>query len=109
MSTPSREEVLGAWFTRVSTELGLDLAALDPATRDELVGLLLDVARDAAHQVARPAAPVTTFLVGYAAGLAGGDPAALREAATTASRLATGGADADGSGADGGETGGAHP
>lgn len=36
-------------------------------------GLVLDLARDVAHSVARPAAPVTTFLVGYAAGLRGGD------------------------------------
>ena len=31
-------------------------------------GLILDLARDAAHSVERPAAPITTFLVGYAAG-----------------------------------------
>ena len=30
--------------------------------------LLLDIARDAAHAVNRPAAPITTFLLGYAAG-----------------------------------------
>lgn len=35
-------------------------------------GLVLDLARDAAHSVERPAAPITTFLVGYAAGLRGG-------------------------------------
>jgi hypothetical protein len=29
--------------------------------------LVLDVAREAAHNVQRPAAPVTTFLLGYAA------------------------------------------
>lgn len=34
--------------------------------------LVLDLARDAAHGVARPAAPVTTFLVGLAAGRRGG-------------------------------------
>jgi hypothetical protein len=34
--------------------------------------LVLDVAREAAHQVQRPAAPISTFLLGYAAGLAGG-------------------------------------
>jgi hypothetical protein len=37
------------------------------------IALVLDLARDAAHGVARPAAPLTTFLVGYAAGLRGGD------------------------------------
>ncbi len=34
--------------------------------------LVLDVAREAAHRVERPAAPVSTFLLGYAAALAGG-------------------------------------
>ena len=34
--------------------------------------LVLDVAREAAHLVERPAAPVSTFLLGYAAAQAGG-------------------------------------
>jgi hypothetical protein len=36
--------------------------------------LILDVARDAAHLVERPAAPVSTFLLGYAAAASNGDP-----------------------------------
>ena len=36
-------------------------------------GLILDVARQAAHRVQRPAAPISTFLLGYAAALADGD------------------------------------
>jgi hypothetical protein len=51
-------------------------------------GVLLDLARDAAHGVARPAAPLTTFLVGYAAAKAGGGPEAVREAARKAADLA---------------------
>ena len=51
--------------------------------------MLLDLARDAAHGVARPAAPLTTFLVGYAAGLAGGSRAELDRAVATATALAT--------------------
>jgi Domain of unknown function (DUF6457) len=47
-----------------------DALELDDAEIDE--GLILDVARDAAHAVERPAAPITTFLVGYAAALRGG-------------------------------------
>jgi hypothetical protein len=35
-------------------------------------GLVLDVARQAAHRVQRPAAPISTYLLGYAAALAGG-------------------------------------
>jgi len=34
--------------------------------------LVLDLAREAAHGVARPAAPLTTFLAGYALGTEGG-------------------------------------
>jgi hypothetical protein len=39
--------------------------------------------------VARPAAPLTTFLVGLAAGRRGGDAQAVRDAAGIAQRLAT--------------------
>ncbi len=44
-------------------------------------GLVLDVARAAAHQVQRPAAPVSTFLLGYAAALAGGRTETVEELA----------------------------
>lgn len=71
---------LPAWVAEVSAELGIDL--------DVDIGLLLRVARDAAHDVARPAAPLTTFLVGYAAATAGGGPDAVRRAAEVAFRLA---------------------
>ena len=39
----------------------------------------LDVARVVAHKVERRAAPVTTFLIGVAAGRLGGDHDAIRE------------------------------
>jgi hypothetical protein len=71
-----------AWVSELAAELGLDATELDQA-------LLLDVARDAAHHVARPAAPITTFLVGLAAGLRGGSAEAVRAAAQTAQHLAT--------------------
>ena len=51
-------------------------------------GLILDLARDAAHAVEKPAAPITTFLVGYAAALKGGDQEAAEELAGRASALA---------------------
>ncbi|MFF7714994.1 NTP transferase domain-containing protein [Streptomyces sp. NPDC007988] len=73
--------VLDEWITAVKDELGIDL--------EVDTGLLLDLARDAAHGVARPAAPLTTFLVGYAAARAGGDGAqAVAEAARKAAALA---------------------
>ncbi|MEU3889285.1 NTP transferase domain-containing protein [Streptomyces sp. NPDC029041] len=72
--------VLDEWISAVRDELGIDL---DVDTRG-----LLDLARDAAHGVARPAAPLTTFLVGYAAAQAGGGPDAVAEAARKAAALA---------------------
>ncbi|MET8455102.1 MULTISPECIES: NTP transferase domain-containing protein [Streptomyces] len=72
--------VLDEWISAAKDELGIDL--------DVDTHLLLDLARDAAHGVARPAAPLTTFLVGYAAGRAGGDPEAVAEATRKAAALA---------------------
>jgi hypothetical protein len=46
------------WVREASTALGLS-AEVD-------VPLLLDVAREVAHAVARPAAPLTTYLLGLA-------------------------------------------
>ncbi|PUB24021.1 hypothetical protein C8K30_110165 [Promicromonospora sp. AC04] len=60
---------LDSWVQALEAELGLP-----PGTVD--VGAVLDLARDAAHAVARPAAPVTTYAVGYAAGLAAAGVAA---------------------------------
>jgi hypothetical protein len=72
---------LDRWVAELATALDVDVTAVD---RD----LVLDVARDAAHGVARPAAPLTTFLVGLAAGRRGATADAIAEAAATAQRLA---------------------
>jgi hypothetical protein len=72
--------VLDDWTVALARELGVEL--------DVDVPTLLDVARDAAHRVERPAAPVTTFLVGYAAAQRGGGPGAVAEAAAQATALA---------------------
>lgn len=50
--------------------------------------LILDLAKDAAHNVERPAAPVTTFLLGYAAARYDGNPAAVERLAAAATDLA---------------------
>ncbi|MEU0693382.1 DUF6457 domain-containing protein [Streptomyces niveus] len=96
--------VLDEWITAVKDELGLEL--------DVDIKVLLDLARDAAHGVARPAAPLTTFLVGYAAGRAaagGGGPEAVAEATRKATALALRWADeadgTNGSGTGGGAEG----
>ena len=64
---------LDAWMAYAADALGVDREALQ---RD----LLLDLTRDVAHGVARPAAPLTSFLVGLAAGRAGGSAADVQQA-----------------------------
>ena len=59
--------VLEEWLVDCCKRLGLE-ESTGAAYRD----LVLDLARDVAHGVARPAAPLTTFLLGLAAGQAGG-------------------------------------
>lgn len=68
------------WTRELSDVLGVDT---EMDTR-----LVLDVARVAAHSVVRPAAPLTTYLLGYAAGLVDGDPAKVEELAARAVALA---------------------
>ncbi len=61
--------------------------ALDIETEvDE--GLILDLARDAAHHVERPAAPITTYLLGLAAAQRGAGPEELERLAAAATLLA---------------------
>lgn len=50
---------LESWTRELATALGID-ASVD-------VAAVLDLARVAAHGVARPAAPLTTFIAGIAA------------------------------------------
>ena len=69
------------WVTDVTKALGLDPSAVDEK-------LILDLARVVAHQVERKAAPVSTFLVGLAAGKRGGDAAAVEGAARVVGDLA---------------------
>ncbi|WP_103501623.1 DUF6457 domain-containing protein, partial [Streptomyces sp. SM14] len=64
--------VLEEWLAAVKAELDIDT--------DVDTGVLLDAARDAAHGVARPAAPLTTYLLGYAAARNGTDPATAARA-----------------------------
>ena len=52
---------LDEWTAQVCAALGLDPALVDRDT-------VLDLARDVAHGVARPAAPLTAYLFGLAVG-----------------------------------------
>ncbi|MDG4827705.1 DUF6457 domain-containing protein [Solwaraspora sp. WMMD1047] len=65
------------WVALAAGELGLDPADVD-------VPMVLDLARDVAHHVLRPGAPVTAYLLGVATGR-GADPA---EAAARLAALA---------------------
>lgn len=74
-------EALDDWTAAACARLGLDRADID-------IALILDLARDVAHGVARPAAPLSAFLVGLAAGRAGGSPEAAAAATAALSDLA---------------------
>jgi hypothetical protein len=66
-----------------------DVLDLDPEIEiDE--GLVLDLARVVAHAVERPAAPVTAYLLGLAAGTQGTSPASVEKLAARAQALAEG-------------------
>ena len=52
--------------------------------------LVLDLARSAAHDVTKVAAPITTYLLGFAAGAQGANPEAIERLAGKAQGLAEG-------------------
>jgi hypothetical protein len=70
------------WIDELSDVLDVDTEL------DE--GLVLDLARVAAHNVARPAAPITTFLLGFAAGSKDANPEELEALAARVQVLADG-------------------
>lgn len=71
-------EDLHSWVAKLATELGGDAVPIDPDVVD--VDEVLSLAADAAHALVRPAAPLTTYLAGLAAGLNGGTRDAVVEA-----------------------------
>ena len=70
---------LDDWTAAVCADLGV--AHLD-------TGAVLDLAREVAHGVARPAAPLTTFLVGVAVGQGQDERAAMARVTAMAQRWA---------------------
>ncbi|KJL34716.1 DUF6457 domain-containing protein [Microbacterium azadirachtae] len=60
----------------------------DLAEEDVPIALILDLARDVANGVARPAAPFSAFVAGLVAGRAGGSPDDVRAAVSAISQLA---------------------
>ena len=69
---------LDDWVAAACAELGLEPSVAD-------VPLVLDLARDVAHQVLRPGAPVTAYLLGIAVGR-GADPADAAASLATLAR-----------------------
>lgn len=81
----SQEEVLDEWVRTLLQAFEIPDAEIDN-------NAVLKLAGEAAHAVVRPAAPLTTFIAGYAAGLAAGsgqapDALAIRSALDLASRV----------------------
>jgi hypothetical protein len=68
------------WIDEVCDALDVDVEV------DE--GLLLDLAKVVADNVVRMAAPVTTYLIGYAAGVQEADPEGVERLAAKVQRLA---------------------
>ena len=84
MSDPSRTlppEALDEWAAALRGHFGL-------SADDVPVALVLDLARDVANGVARPAAPLGAFVAGLVAGRGGTDPHAVREALAAVAALA---------------------
>lgn len=74
------DTLLDNWVVQVAAELGITDLDVD-------IDQVLDLAGAAAHAVVRPAAPLTTFVAGLAAGLAGGSRADLQTAIDRARAL----------------------
>jgi hypothetical protein len=68
---------LATWITQLTDELGVSA----PINID----VILDVAKDAAHSIERPAAPVTTYVLGYAVAQ-GADPSSVADAVARLAR-----------------------
>jgi hypothetical protein len=69
------------WVNALCQELEVPVDDVD-------IDAILELAKDAAHNVERPAAPVTTFVAGYAAALRGGGGHAVQDATRKAAELA---------------------
>jgi len=74
-------EALDAWAAGLRERFGL-------ADDDLPISLILDLARDVAVGVARPAAPFSAFAAGLVAGRAGGSADDVREAVAAITELA---------------------
>jgi hypothetical protein len=74
---------LEEWIDAVVRGLGIQ----DHVDQEHARDVVLDLARDVAHAVARPAAPVTAFLLGVAAGRSADPQGSLPELVETVRQL----------------------
>jgi len=85
MSDQSRTlppEALDDWAAALREHFGL-------SSDDVPVAAVLDLTRDVANGVARPAAPLGAYVAGLVAGRAGDDPDAVRQALAAVAALAS--------------------
>ncbi|KGM14062.1 molybdopterin-guanine dinucleotide biosynthesis protein MobA [Cellulomonas bogoriensis 69B4 = DSM 16987] len=68
------------WVAHLADELGVHPDAVD-------VEAVLDLARETAHGVARPAVPLTSYLTGIAVGAGAGDREAFDRVSAHVNRL----------------------
>ncbi|MGO1592054.1 MAG: DUF6457 domain-containing protein [Ancrocorticia sp.] len=71
---PEKMAKMAAWLDAAGAEIGVD-----PSVMADNQTALLDLINTVAHGPSRPAAPLTAFLVGYAAASQGRDPHELIE------------------------------
>lgn len=83
MSDRLPPEALDAWAEALRELFGL-------RAEDVPVSMILDLARDVADGVARPAAPLSAFVAGLAAGRAGGTPEQVQRCVAEITSLANG-------------------
>lgn len=79
-STTLKNVTLHDWIDELCDILDIDVEL------DE--GLILEVAKEAAHNVERVAAPISAFLLGYAAALRGGSQEVVEQLAGATMALA---------------------
>lgn len=89
-AAPAGGDELHRWVARLVEALDVDPDAVD-------IDALLDLARDTAHGVARPAVPITAFLAGYGVATRGADRAAFESVTQQVTALVAGWADETGS------------
>jgi hypothetical protein len=74
MTRDEEIELLSLWTRRLTEVLEIEGLTVD-------IDAVLGLAGEAAHAVMRPAAPLTTFVVGFAAGLAAAEDGVTTDAA----------------------------